>query len=350
MSVDKVGKFFPKTEYKVIEREHAQSRHQYLFKEMNYKNIPYRHDKDEYFPTILRTPNGIYWETCPPKVIYGHNAYEISDADKNSFIQKSIKQLAYAGIEVNPTLFEHSDIHRLDVNKLVLIPFTIDFCMRVFEQAKQTGRMEKGFSLYPNQGTSCFNSLKRRKLMIYDKTKELETQNHVPVELKMLFSEKIYSVISVEYQMKKSSEIKAEFKSQNLKIYPKLCNVFDPNIAKTILLSRIQAVFDNIKTIDSPIHQLLETVEQVCKRNNIHGVQAIAAQYAFAHLVKMLGLNGLYNILCRWTDKKSAYRHYKSFKQLDYPASKDEIQFKHRILQAIEDMVPVGLETYTNFK
>ena len=350
MSVDKVGKFFPKTEYKVIEREHAQSRHQYLFKEMNYKNIPYRHDKDEYFPTILRTPNGIYWETCPPKVIYGHNAYEISDADKNSFIQKSIKQLAYAGIEVNPTLFEHSDIHRLDVNKLVLLPFTIDFCTRLFEQAKQTGRMEKGFSLYPNQGTSCFNSLKRRKLMMYDKTKELGTQNYVPVKLRRLISEKTCSVINLEYQMKRATEIEAEFKLHGLTVAPELCNVFDPNIAKTILLNRIKPIFDNIQTIDSPLHKLLETVEQVCKRNKIHGVQALAAQYTFAYLVKTLGLNGLYTTLCRWTDKKAAHKYCKSFKQLNYPTSKQEIVFKDLILKAIEEMKTVGWETYKHFK
>ena len=119
--LDKVGCYFDWDEIKIISPNKADKRHRYLFRN-SAKDTSYYHTGDDYFPTVRNTPYGIYWESCPSKVLFGHNLYEISSEDLMPFVEKSIKQLAYAGVFVDSKILLQHRLFRLDINKLVLLP------------------------------------------------------------------------------------------------------------------------------------------------------------------------------------------------------------------------------------
>ena len=99
--LDKVACYLLPGEVKIISPDRADSRHRYLLAPHR-DGSGYKHLEAGYFPTIRRDFYGIYWESCPSKVIFGHNLYEVGPKDLETFVYKSVEQLAYAGVFVEP--------------------------------------------------------------------------------------------------------------------------------------------------------------------------------------------------------------------------------------------------------
>ncbi len=346
MSVDKVGSFFAWKDIKIVSKDDAKLRHQYLFGSCNAKGRAFRYDGDDYFPLIRRMPDGIIWESCPAKVIFGHNLYEIQDNDLDRFIEKSVQQLEYAGVYITPGVLKAQPLTRLDYNKLILIPYRIDVCLRLLEEAKKNGRLKKGICIYPNDGDCCVNSLKRRKLIIYDKLKEAQEKDTIPTDIIDLLKQESFSVVNVEVQMHGKQEIEREFNTQGINEINSLRRLFKSEYARIIVHNRMKEVLDNVMTISDTDYSLLETVEQICVNEDIHGISAVATQIAFAWMIQTFGPNMVYEWLKQHSDSKYANKYWNRIQKLSYPRQQEEISIKDVISSTIDNFQPVTLKTY----
>ena len=171
----------------------ADSRHRYLLAPHR-DGSGYKHLEAGYFPTIRRDSYGIYWESCPSKVIFGHNLYEVGPDDLERFVYKSVEQLAYAGVFVEPEVLMQHKLFRMDVNKIALIPLASNFCQNLMESSKKISRFKKAVTYYPEDGFCCVNMLKHRKLIFYDKLHEGLTQEYIPLGLRNTLEEGSFSV------------------------------------------------------------------------------------------------------------------------------------------------------------
>lgn len=352
---DKIGTYLNPKDIKLIPQSQAEKRHHYLFGH-SIEGAPYHHDKNEYFPTIRNTPYGIYWESCPAKVLFGHNLYEISEQDCMLFIEKSVAQLAYAGIHITPERLIKQKLSRLDVNKLVICSPGINISKYLFDSAKSSGRFQQGISYYPNNGLCCFNNLKHRKLKFYDKIREAQAMQDIPKELQEIFQNQQCSVLNVEFQMHKAEEIKREYKKHNLDVSNTVESAFMSEVSKTILLNRVKNFLENTAFIDAPIQLLIPSLKEYCNRYNIHGGQAILAIFSLIMLVNNLGTNIAYQTL-DLLNRNSRYKYWNEIKKIDsflketdhLLYGKESIELQEAILSSIKQMNPIRLQDYQSF-
>lgn len=350
MSIDKIGCWFDKMDIQFVSKKRADLRHAYLFGMCGPKGKSFHNDTDDYFPTIIRFYDGILFESCPAKALFGHNLYEVCDRDLDDFIRISLQQLEYAGILIHPDMFKQVALTRLDYNKLILFPFTLDFSQRIIREAKQSGRLQKGICIYPNSGEGCVNALKHRKLILYDKLKEAQDKGIIPCDLMELVRMAQLSVMNVEFQMHGKQEIERELTKQKINTTNSLQNLFKVDYARVVIQNRVQGLLDNVMTIKDSNYSLLETIEQQCASNSIHGVTSIASQVAFAWMIQTFGVNFTYEWIKNHSNKKYAHNYWKKIKNLSYPKQQEELVIRDIIASSINSFQPVTLQTYQNFK
>lgn len=346
--LDKVGCYLLPGEAKIISPQRAGSKHAYLFAPRK-EGACYKHIEAGYFPTIRRDSYGIYWESCPSKVIFGHNLYEVGPTDLEAFVYKSVEQLAYAGVFVEPEVLMQHRLFRMDVNKIALLPMASDFWQHLMEISKKISRFNKAVTYYPEDGFCCVNTLKHRKLILYDKRQEGLKQEYIPWGLRNILEEGSFSIINVEYQIKKSVEIEREFRTQHLAFKNTLANAFNPKIAKTILTNRLYQVLDGIVLVESDFNTLLKEREIFCQKHGIHGLQSIALRCWLVWMLQNLGPDLTFTWLKEHSDSKTALRYWKELKEGYVSTSSTDKMFKEILLSSVSQMSPIQWEDYQKF-
>lgn len=346
--LDKVACYLLPGEAKIISPKRADSRHRYLLAPHR-DGSGYKHLEAGYFPTIRRDSYGIYWESCPSKVIFGHNLYEVGPDDLERFVYKSVEQLAYAGVFVEPEVLMQHKLFRMDVNKIALLPQASDLCQHLMESSKKISRFNKAVTYYPEDGFCCVNMLKHRKLILYDKRQEGLKQEYLPLALRDILEEGSFSVVNVEYQIKKSIEIEREFRTQHLAFENTLANAFNSEIARTILTNRLYQVLDGIVLVESDFNALLKEREVFCQKNGIHGLQSISLRCWILLMLQTMGAAFTYNWLKEHSDAKTASRYWKELKEGYISTSATEKKFKEILRSSVSQMSPIQWEDYQNF-
>ena len=295
--------------------------------------------KNWYFPHIKPQGCSLMIHTCPAKILFGHNLKNVVPSDLDEFLERTIQQLDALGIEVSKETLRSKRLSILHVNQLVGIPLTIDCCTRMLQTAEKYGRLERGVSLYPENGICVFNNLSHRKLKIYDKTAEALKQPLAMEQAKEL-QKKHKTLLQVEFQMEYAREIEREYSLQKIKLENTLENAFNPIVARKILDARAREWLNHICIIDSPDYQLLETTEIICQNNNIHGIQARSSLLGCLWLCKQYGLYNALKYISRWTDHKTASKHCKKIKKLFlmFSEERDKSTLENAILAAIQNI------------
>ena len=359
MSTDKIGMYLSKAgnkdsmgaEFSVIPMELRSPRHDYLTQSERYfTSRAFRNDRDEYMPDI-RTNfiNGcmdIKLEFCPAKLLYGHNLSEVGEQDFKAVLDKTIAALQYAGILVKADVLSRHILSRLDVNKLILLESPIFLAQRLLENTRTKGRFNKTISTYPNQGKSCANCLRHRKLIIYDKIAEVEQEQNIPAGLKPDIFKLRGRLLQVEYQMQLQRDIQAEFKRVGLSMDCTFENAFKSQVCQRILGYHLSQQLDGMLTIDNSTVSLLETAQNICYRYGIHGIQAVLAMTAVVWIINTFGINALCQYLKQFTDKKVVNKYINHISKLDFPRSNEEIEFRNIVMQTINQVEPIKLENF----
>lgn len=343
--LDKVACYLLPGEVKIISPDRADSRHRYLLAPHR-DGSGYKHLEAGYFPTIRRDFYGIYWESCPSKVIFGHNLYEVGPKDLETFVYKSVEQLAYAGVFVEPEVLIQHRLFRMDVNKIALLPLASDFYQHLMESSKKISRFNKAVTYYPEDGFCCVNMLKHRKLILYDKRQEGLKQEYLPSDLRNILEEGSFSVVNVEYQIKKSAEIEREFRTQHLAFENTLANAFNPEIARTILTNRLSQILDGIVLVESDFNTLIKEREVFCQKNGIHGLQSVSLRCWLLLMLQNLGPDLTFTWLKKHSDAKTALRYWKELQEGYVSTSETEKIFKEILLSSVLQMSPIQWEDY----
>lgn len=344
---DKIASLFNNDEIKIVNKiNNTPERYAYLYN--TYGHNTYRHDKDEYFPTIIAQPYGIWWETCPAKVLFGHNLYEVRPEHLNKFIDKSIQQLAYAGVYVKKEVLLKHTLNRLDVNKITLLNYSMELCRRLLESSRKSGRQNNSITLYPDTGHAVVSALAHRRLEFYDKYTE-GIKQQIPDELKDILNRYRLTIFNIEYQIQGLNEIRREFITQKIPLEPTVENAFNPLIAKTILSNRVSKFFEGIVNIDNPLYDLLEQVELACKEQNITGLQNISVRALLLLLIKEFGAGLTYKWIKQHTDKISCRKYWSMAKNLADNTLKQDKSLGYTILSEIDKMKLVDLQAYKSF-
>lgn len=344
---DKIAILFNNDEIEIVSKiNNMLARYAYLYN--TYGHNTYRHDKDGYFPTIIAKPYGIWWETCPAKVLFGHNLYEVGPEHLNEFIDKSIQQLAYAGVYVKKEVLLKHTLNRLDVNKITLLNYYMELCRRLLESSRKSGRQNSSITLYPDNGHAVVSALAHRRLVFYDKYTE-GIKQQIPDELKDILNRYRLTIFNIEYQIQGLNEIRREFITQKIPLEPTVENAFNPLIAKTILSNRVSKFFEGIVNIDNPLYDLLEQVELACKEQNKTGLQNISVRVLLLLLIKEFGAGLTYKWIKQHTDKISCRKYWSMAKNLADNTLKQDKSLGYTILSEIDKMKLVDLQAYKSF-
>ena len=332
--IDKLGWYLEPDEFKIKLQNLTNRQNIYDWKAIRRLTHP-----AQYFPSIRPEGPCLKILTCPSKALYNHNLYEITPNDREQFLEVTCRQLLLVGIEVSKEILRKKRLSVLHVNKLVQLPLTINCCSRMLQTAEKYGKFKHGISLYPNEGWCVFNNLKYRKLKFYDKTVEALKQPFAR-ELAEALQKNHKTLLQVEFQMQGAREIEREYALQGIKLENTLENAFNPEVAYKILYARTKEALKHLYVVDLPEYKLIENTEIICQKNNIHGIQAKSAVLGFLWVCQHLGINGLLNILTRWSDSKVANKYYKKIRKLFSLVfeQREKDLFKRTILSSIQSI------------
>lgn len=336
-------------EFEILPKGKWEPRHKYL-NSLEYK-ANYSHDKPEYMPNICvfrnnGEINGVTWQACPAKVLYGHNLQEVTQQELEAFLDKSVSQLAYAGILTDKEVLRKHYLSGADVNKLAIYPGTAAILFRILQNTPTTGQFKKAITLYPDEGICVYNVLKHRKLKIYDKTVQSKKLDFIPQDLAEFMKQASFTLINNEYSMEGKAQIDEELETQGITLPNTLESFWNPIVSQTILKNRTSAFFNQIFTIDlSQAEECFLAVQSYCKQHNITGLQAKTSLWGSIEYIGNFGLNRFQNWLLESSDKKDVRKFIKKLKDIHLPCLPEEKILKKTVSDALETMEPITLET-----
>lgn len=347
--IDRTKIYLQYGEFEIISKDRWEPRHQYLKCPATVNQ--YKHDKYEYMPSIIAfgSQEGIshiQWEVCPAKALYGHNLQEITPSEFNKFVDKSIYQLHYAGINTDKETLRKHYLSLLDVNKLAIYPAQFNIARHILQQTPPSSRFEKPITLYSNGGQSVYNNLSHRKLNIYNKTAQSEELEYAPREILELLQQAPFTLLNIEYRMQGKAEIDEEFRVQGLKLANTLENAFNPQVAQTILKNRVSQFFAQMFTVDlSQKTAILNGVQTYCMQIGKSGPQAKSALLNGILAIGVYGLDTFQDFLCTGSDRKNALQFIKTLRGINIPCLQEEKVLKEVVFSALESMQPVTIQS-----
>lgn len=351
MSTDRIKMYLSRAdgEFEILPKERWEPRHKYLDR-IDYKSN-YSPDKREYMPNICVFRNDgeisvAAWQACPAKVLYGHNLQEVTQPELEAFLDKSVAQLAYAGILTDKEVLRNHYLSGVDVNKLALYYGTAVAPFRILQHTPTTGQFKRAVTLYPDDGICVYNTLKHRKLKFYDKTVQSQKLEFLPNDLAEFMKQVSFALINMEYSIEGKDQIDDELKIQKITLPNTLESFWNPIVSQTILKNRVLSFLNQIFTIDlTKREECFLAVQTYCKQHNIHGPQAMTSLWGSIERISTFGLNNFQNWLLESGDPKQARNFINRLKAIHLPCLPEEQMLKEIVYNALETMEPVTLET-----
>lgn len=176
----------------------------------------------------------LYSDLCLPKLIYGNNILEVTDADRNPITEELVKRLLIMGIEINSDAIQNSRLDRCDFAKNIFISKKISIPSILEELSKadtRNLRLEIETRDYSNDGKKITIGCGSYQIIIYDKTKESKTQN-INIDCNVLRIE--IRFLKETTLRNKLLDIGFSFKD-NYRGYPMFKDIFSEEISQKII-------------------------------------------------------------------------------------------------------------------
>ena len=340
MAADKIGLRLEmlEGEFDIIPKEYRQFHQEYLSKAERYGKAIFRNTRDEYMPYIEvycdkdTVSYIVQIDACPSKILFNHNLQELNSEEVEQMLDKLVEKLDYAGIYTTKEILKQKPLNKLDVNKIIFWPNKMDILPYFRKSAKQ-GHCKHAITYYPDQGRTVQNNLKRRKLHIYDKSKQSDDLIYLDKETLDFIQNATFTIFNVEFQMQGKKEVDAEFKTHKIALANTLENAFNPIITKTILLNRTRDFFKDIFITSDDYETIKEKVNTYCKKMGKRGLKQITSLMWICSLSRNPDIKGeLLEISDRYTVKKQLDELY----EINLTPVKSVEEFKESVINSIE--------------
>lgn len=209
------------------------------------------------------------------------------------------------------------------------------------QKSGKQGHFKPAITLYPNEGKSLNNNLKNRKLMIYDKSKQAEELKYLDYETAKFIKNATFTLFNIEYQMKYKREIDEEFAINHISLKNSFENAFNPLVAKTILLNRIQAYFKDIFLTSDDEETIKEKIKTYCKKHNKKGLEKITSLIGIALMAKTPDFK---NVLLEFSDRNTVSKKLKELREINLTPIKPVEDFKEQVIRSIETNFIITLD------
>lgn len=340
MAADKIGLRLEMLEgdFNIVPKKNRQYYQEYLTVAEKYGKAKFKNTTDEYMPYIEVFYNRnaalytIQIDACPSKILFNHNLQELNTEEVEQMLDKLIEKLEYAGIYTTKEILKQKPLNKLDVNKIIFWPNKMDI-LPYFQKSAKQGHFEYSITFYVNLGKSVNNNLKRRKLIIYDKSRQAERLEYLDKETLDFIQNATFTIFNVEFQMQGKKEIDAEFKTQKIALANTLENAFNPIIAKTILLNRTKEVFKDIFIISDDDETIKEKVLTYCKKTGKRGVEKITSLMWICSLSRKPDIKAE---LLKISDRYTVGNKLKELKEINLIPIKPVEEFKETVINSIE--------------
>lgn len=205
---------------------------------------------------IKANENAMFITLSVPKLMFGHNLYEVSHLDINSFVRKLVSTLLQYGIVVDKNDILEASVKEIHFGKnLILDGVKSKKIIQMLSKAN-VKRLGMQRSKYNGDGEQLeFKTKNTYIISFYDKTKELLSNYksmrkdtfHKKQQFEAVDRSKDKEILRMEVKLLSSVKITSVLKSFNLHITPVLKNLFHEGLAKAVLLSYWDTVVESIK-------------------------------------------------------------------------------------------------------
>lgn len=298
-----------------------------------------------YMPKVFFHEDGTLSVECSPaKCLYGNNIYEVSSPDFNRFIEVLRKKLCQVGILTNTKVLSNAHCWRVDYAKEIFFPWPpttiMDFLLNSFVQ----GRMKRSLTLYPQLGKAVCRSLKRRKIVFYDKGREFLSDKRANATIVNIIDKLEGSLWRYEISLKTAKEVRRELKKNGYPEAVSLASLFDED---NILLSRFQEIKQEI--CDCQPEALLQFLQTAVANSGVKTSKKLVYAMAVILLVYVLGFPAVSGIIGQYAGKRAAQQLRKDFQRFSLSSSFQKDQFVALIEQALNEMKPLTLQRLNSF-
>ncbi|MBP9760517.1 MAG: hypothetical protein KBD24_04125 [Candidatus Pacebacteria bacterium] len=256
-----------------------------------------------------------------PKVLFGQNLDEVSDADFEELVSVLARTLHSMGLSVSPETLREARVVNCHYSKNILLPhgITVGQTLRQLECAGVTRRLSKTRVEYINDGEGLNYVCDEHSVSLYDKLSEMMDAGHTEMVRTIGSSQK---VLRFEVRLTTVEQIKFLLKKLNLTSPTQeitLQTVFSRAISTAVLNHRWDELFMRDETVvgTEPIApmQLFEAVLSVLpRRSAIKAIQYVG----WDALRRDVGGLGQLNSILKDSFRKGVwYAHKRKWRKID---------------------------------
>ncbi len=315
--------------------------------------------KGTYHPRLTYTQRSssmreLVIEMSLPKLLYGNNFNEVTDADFIKIIDKLVLSLRSLGIWIFPHQLKAADVRKIDFCKNIIFRdyTSVSSIIKDVRSANIKKIYDVQNTNFRNGGYVYHIHTNSLDVALYDKIADLkqakasekraiETGNHIQLSLLDELDKKSpFSVARFEIRLNGKAKIRNELKKCFVELDTlSFENLFSQNISRKVLLLHWQNIFDSIPKIpldsDTPEKLFLE----ILKEESIKPRQALSI-LGFALLMKDKDPRYLRNII----DEKFGRHAWNRLKDLRGPPDKSQLKNLMAITTIIGEMKPVDID------
>lgn len=191
-----------------------------------------------------------------PKLLYGNNFDELTDADFPAVIQKLKTVLNEMGVRMFEYFLVNAPVSSVHYSKnIALTDYTIPYTyLAQLTKLNINNRLDTNRTDFRNEGHSFKYRANSFEIVFYDKIKDLqqarvsekraeEKDNALQLNLfDMLTQRKPLEVLRVEIRLNKRQKINQIFKKINKEVEPTFVNIFNQDTAKKVLFHYIDEI------------------------------------------------------------------------------------------------------------
>ncbi|MBR3631611.1 MAG: helix-turn-helix domain-containing protein [Elusimicrobiaceae bacterium] len=227
-----------------------------------------------------------------PKLIYGNNLLEVTDAQFNTVCQMLQTKLQTMGIKVDINAIRAASVNKVHYGKNIIcygVPVELVLTRLVAAKPCIAG-MDVQKTIFRNGRQFSFHN-KTREVCFYDKRQEVLQYHRKDTKLEWLFKRPdLKNILRIEVRLNKKTSFKRHFKSTDLTFQ----DVFSEQKAKEIITDYWDTIYKSVQFIPpmcyAPEYQLLAgPVTGVLERDlELLGLRSVVNSMGYAAAYKLM--------------------------------------------------------------
>lgn len=298
----------------------------------------------------------LHVELSLPKLIFGNNFDELTDADFDDIITTLKRQLFVMGVLVSQDNLRSAPVHTVHYSKNVMFDdyTTASMILAELEKIKVNRNMDLNRTDFRNQGEAIRYFSKAFEFVLYDKVADLTKSSDRAMEqedrgcnLQMNIFEAVrkqgkpVEVLRLELRLKSQRKMKAMFEKIGIESDCTFQSLFSQRISQTLLCDYWNGIYEELLPI---LLQELDAPQQfalIAKQRPQWKPQRSLAAVAICAMIRAEGHRKTRKRIVKHFSSRTMERVYKDIKELDF-----RILNKARPFQAVTK----ALETFTPIK